>query len=201
MNWLKCFCIILLVFIVAGILADSDHFMTRSQLQAQGIQMGTPLWNHWGVRADILILPFALRLMFIYSFLWKRTAVVLCSLLGIGLSWRANFMWGDMAKRIPNCFAHDGHMTAAGWIHLVFMAGVLTCVLLFYFATYKRVWRTDARWIWLLLNIHICLGVFGCALYVHDPIWNFKIAGTAVLGMLLNTSGYVYLEYRGCLTS
>lgn len=198
-NWLKFFLIILLVFAVAAVLANNDHFLTRSQLEARGIHVGTPLWNHWGVRGDILLLPFALGLMFIYSFAWKKKAIALCSFLGIALSWRANFMWGKMADRIPNCFAHNGRMTAAGWVHLVFMAGVFAAILLFYFATYKRVWRPDARWVWLLLNVQVFAGVVGCALYVHDPIWNFQIMGTAVLGWILNTAGYLHLKYRGRL--
>jgi hypothetical protein len=92
-------------------------------------------------------------------------------------------------------------MTDAGWIHLVFMAAVFTVILLFYFATYKRVWRRDVQWVWLLLNIHFFAGVVGCALYVHDPIWNFKIMGTAALGWLMNTVGYLSLKYRGRLTN
>ena len=114
-------------FIVAlqGIAAVLDGFLTRAQmLWVHNTVKGYSFMEHGGMWADAFIVtPLLAYLMSNYNFAYSSTGSVAFLVAAFAL-WAllAAKMYAPLGAAMPEAHAHDGYVTVAGWIHVLYAA-------------------------------------------------------------------------------
>jgi hypothetical protein len=120
--------------IVQGILSYFDGYLTQAQMQAHGVTNGYSFMEHGGMWADVFVIsPMVAYLTTKYRF--GYTAWWSWLILGIALAITIGSapIYNKIGLMFPVAHSHDGHTTAAGYIHGVFAVAVLWIAGMFYF--------------------------------------------------------------------
>jgi hypothetical protein len=107
-----------------GALAYRAHFLTLSQMKAAGVAQGLPFVWHFGMWDDFFVIsPLAAYLVGRYAHFRQLRRGLLS--LAIGLVGAAFFGWLWTLSSTPEAHVQNHHLTAAGVVHLVYMAVVI----------------------------------------------------------------------------
>jgi len=107
-----------------GALAYRAHFLTLSQMKAAGVAQGLPFVWHFGMWGDFFVIsPMAAYLVGRYAHLHQLRRGLLS--FGIGVAGAAFFGWLWTFSSTPEAHVQNHHLTAAGAVHLVYMAVVI----------------------------------------------------------------------------
>ena len=136
--------------------AYQDHFFTVAQMRERGIGQGLPFVWHFGMWGDLLIIsPLAAYVIGRY-FDRRRWRQILISLI-IGLILAVIFSFLYTLSDLPEAHIQNHQLTAAGKIHLVYMAIALAVFTQFLFFS-GDVSVSLLRIVSVLLFVHVFLG-------------------------------------------
>lgn len=164
-------CFEALVFAQA-FLAYRDRFFTVAQMRDRGIDQGLPFLWHFGMWGDALVISgLAAYIIGRFFYSW-RLGTTLVSL-AIGLLSAAIMSWIYTFSGIPEAHVQDHRLTAAGMVHLVYMAIALAVFLQFFLFTDGASVRL-LRMASMLLTAHVFIGthmLLGILTIVHPLAW------------------------------
>jgi hypothetical protein len=119
---------------VQGILSYFDGYLTQAQMQARGIANGYSFMEHGGMWADVFVIsPMVAYLISRYHFAYGRWWGILILDIALGITIGSSPIYNKIGLRHPVPHSHDGHTTAAGYIHALFAVAVLWIAGMFYF--------------------------------------------------------------------
>lgn len=170
-----------LMILLEGWLAYKDNFFFISQMRARGIEKGLPFIGHLGMWGDLLIITtivFALVLRFYGE--WSTSQYLIWGLCGLSISAAMHYMY--VKAPFPGCHAYDGHLTQAGWVHLIYMAAALTVIFLFYLGTRERVPVSFVVFIGVAIAIHLFIGTL-MPLKLLRPSWFVERVSVVDIGL------------------
>jgi hypothetical protein len=139
-----------------ALLAYQDHFLTVSQMREQGINQGLPFLWHFGMWSDLFIIStLAAYLIGRYSSCWRLHRIL--ASLAIGLISAGLMSWLYTFSGMPEAHVQNHHLTAAGVVHLVYMAIAIAVFIQFLFFT-EGISDRLLRFVSVLLFIHVFVG-------------------------------------------
>ncbi len=173
LAWLVTFALTSLVFL-GGWLAYQDQMLTVLQMKQKGVTLGLPFLAHGGMWGDLLIIN--ILLMFIvprHGNSWSTRSIVIALMIGTTVSVIMHFSYLNI--KWPEAHVQNGRLTRAGWVHLVYMAGIMGVLVLFYFYTPnpspRIVIATSALLlVHLVLGLHFVLGLIKPSWYPGRPL-------------------------------
>jgi len=137
-------------------LAYRDHFLTVSQMQGRGVNLGLPFAWHFGMWGDLFIIsPLAAYVMGRFSSTWRLRWILLSLALGIAAA--IAMSWSYTLPDIQEAHVQSHRLTPAGAVHLVYMALALAVFTQFLFFT-ENVSSRLLRVASVLLVVHVFLG-------------------------------------------
>lgn len=180
-----------------ALLAYRDNILTVSQMQAAGIGRGLPFVWHFGMWGDLgLVSPLISYLIGRYLERWRPWSMLLSLAIGFGaaglLSWTYTF--SDM----PEAHVKNHMLTAAGVVHVLYMAAALSVFVQFFFFTPALSRRQIGTvsvllFIHVLFGTHMALGLINAAVtldwYPGRPLQSvpgWTIAGILALGLVVS---------------
>lgn len=116
-----------------GVMAYCNGMFSPTQMKARGIAKGLPWIAHAGASwGDLMIVtPICIAAFAAYGNDWAKYDWPLI------IAWVVNallhFTWSRNTQ--PDCLGWNDHLTAAGWVHAIYMGIALTIVLRLYFVT------------------------------------------------------------------
>jgi hypothetical protein len=154
------FVITLLLFagtmLLATYFAYADHFLTPRAMQARGFHQGIPYLAYGGAWFDLFILsPVLACVVSRYGRAWTRaqiTGAAIASFFGT----LALHVFVYVRNPLPGAHSYNDALTAAGWVHALYMWAGLTIFTLFYCCTRHQ--RTQLRAVWwmnIALFVHV----------------------------------------------
>jgi hypothetical protein len=171
--------------------ALQDGWLTPKQMMAKNIDHGIPLVAHAGIIGDALYLaPIIIYIIGNYADQWSRLSFAMMFMASWSITIPLGLLWMNGSKQTPEALAHDGYMTKAGNVHIIFMVLALTVILLFYFFTNAPIRILKNISIIIALHVfaasHIPLSILKPKWYkgsnYKDPLsWGTFIAVTALL--------------------
>lgn len=166
--------------------AWTDSFLTPTQMLRVTSQ-GLPFSGHGGMWGDFFFISaLAAVIIATYGAEWSGMEIVLAGAIGFAVS----YVMHETYKKGPYLEAHvqHGHLTAAGWVHLVYMAGALAVIGLYYVSAPYTPWMWLASALLILHTVagtHVILGLMRPTWYPGRPLQNPQtwaaIGGTAAL--------------------
>jgi hypothetical protein len=185
---------------IQGLLAYQDRFLTVGEMQQRGITQGLPFIWHFGMWGDFLIIsPLAGYLIGRYSDRWRLRWILVSLVIGFILA--TTFSWLYTLSDLPGAHVQNRHLTAAGVVHLFYMAIALAVFMQFFFFTEDisaRVLRIVSVLLFahVLVGTHMALGVFKVLhpvdWYPDQPLTSFfgwGTVGAVVLGLAWRNFG------------
>lgn len=148
------------------LLAALDGYWLQIQVRRRGVN-GYSLMEHGGFWGDIfIVIPIVAYITSRYhpAYLSWYSAVIFA--LASGIIGAAGYGYAKKGEEkmpevmLPDSYVHDGRMTDAGWVHLLFAAVTLYILLMFYFTPLRpKAARHDILGISLLLTPFFFLGI------------------------------------------
>lgn len=136
--------------------------------------------------ADLLLPMLLGYLVQKYSAQWAWNYWVVVMVISFGLSIIMHLTYIEAGRAYPDVATHGGRLTAAGWLHALYMGFALCLIGLFYLASVKPapsdVWLAT---VWLV--VHVIVGVH-VPLKLIKPSW-FPYAGIGDAGTLVPIFG------------
>ena len=150
--------------------AAADKMFTVAQMQSKGeaFARGIPLTGHWAMLYLDFVLPVLLAiLVYKYGAEWSLTKILVLLGVGLVLSFVMHLTYIDAGKAFPEAPTYGGRLTAAGWLHLLYMGLAFAIIGLFYLGSPSKfdVWLTT---VWLV--VHVIVGVH-VPLKLLKPVW------------------------------
>lgn len=144
--------------LMEGCLAYRNGMLTPAQMSAKYPDWrGLPFIAHGGMWGDIFIIsPLVGLIVGMYGGSW--TLVQIVTMLGIGVALSGVMHWTYIQTPFPDSLAWKGEgITAAGWLHVIYMGVAFAIIGLLYFCTpspnLPLVLLTG-----LLLGVHVVVG-------------------------------------------
>lgn len=151
--------------LVQGWCAHKDEFLTARDVQFRRIQ-GLPFLYHGGMWSDVVLFaPMMAYLISKHGGQWSTLQISVAAAVGFVLSFLMHIFYVQGGKVIPEAHTHDGVLTAAGWIHLAYMAAGIAVLALYYLST-PGLYPTEVWKISGLLFVHFLIGT-----HVPFKIW------------------------------
>jgi hypothetical protein len=118
--------------VLQACLAYQDRFFNVSQMQERGIDRGLPFIWHFGMWGDFLVISvLAAYLIARYFARWRRQEILVS--LAIGFASAGLMSWLYTLSDMPEAHIQNHGLTAAGWIHLIYMASAIAVFTQFFF--------------------------------------------------------------------
>ncbi len=137
-------------------LAYQDRFFSVSQMQQRGADRGLPFIWHFGMWGDFLVISgLAAYLIARYLTQWRSNEILLS--LSIGFVTAGLMSWLYTLSDIPETHIQNHSLTAAGWIHSIYMASAIAVFTQFFFFS-DDVSIRSLRVVSLLLFVHVFFG-------------------------------------------
>lgn len=141
-----------------GLFARQDEFLTPGQVTQWG-RKGLPFVCHGGMWSDVIV--FAPVMAFIISnhgAEWDEDWIMAAYVVGLVASYAMHqYVYVPLGKQIPEAHTHDGGLTNAGALHLLYMSAGIAVLGLFYLDTpalkAAEVWTVSG-----LLLVHFVIG-------------------------------------------
>lgn len=177
-----------------GYLAYRNGMLTPAQMLAKYPgRRGLPFIAHGGMWGDIYIIsPLIGFIVGTYGDSWTLAQIV--TMLAIGMALSSAMHWTYVQTPFPDSLAWKGEgITAAGWLHVIYMGAVFAIIGLLYFCTPNPnsllVLLTG-----LLLGIHVIIGT-----HVLLGVFNELAPMAWCPNLLVPPTGYVVLGAWGVL--
>lgn len=180
--------------LMEGLLAYADGMLTPSQMLARYPThlQGLPFICHGGMWGDLLfITPIVGIIVALYGDQWSTTQMLV--MLGIGMVLSGAIHSVYVMTPFADSLAWKGGISAAGWVHVLYMGVALAIVGLLYFYT-ANVPPTYLVVVSVLLTAHVAIGnhiVLGwlnelhhwswCPDFIHKPDPWITIAAVCVI--------------------
>lgn len=179
-----------------GWLAHRNGMLTPTQMFAKYPgQRGLPFMNHGGMWGDILIIsPLVGLIVGTYGDTWTPVQIVTMLIIAMILS--GVMHWTYVQTPFPDSLAWKGEgITAAGWLHVIYMGAAFAIIGLLYFCTPSPN-RTLVLLTGVLLSAHVVVGT-------HIPlgIFNEYEPMEWCPDFLVPSTGYVVLGAWGVLVA
>jgi hypothetical protein len=144
------------LFALQAFFAYHDHFFTVAQMRERGIDQGLPFVWHFGMWGDCFIVsPLAAYVIGQYSDRWRLRGILIS--LAFGFMLALIFSWLYTLSDVPEAHVQNHHLTAAGKVHLFYMA-IALAVFIQFFLFSGNVSVSFLRIASVLLFIHVFLG-------------------------------------------
>ncbi len=149
----------ILAVLLQAVLAYRDYFFSVAQMQLCHADRGVPFDMHTGMWGDLFIItPLMALVVSKYAHFWDNTAMLWAVGAGVVLSLIMHCTYISAGNKFPEAHTHDGDLTAAGMVHLIYMGLAFAVIALFFFATPHPA-AGDVRLVYALLMVHVVLGV------------------------------------------
>jgi hypothetical protein len=120
--------------VTQAILAYRNHFFTVAQMKSIHIAYGLPFLWHFGMWGDLfMISSIAGYLVGRYIYRWRLPCVLVS--FTIGTSYASLLSWVYTISTMPEAHIQNHHLTAAGIVHLFYMAVAVSVLIQFFFFT------------------------------------------------------------------
>lgn len=183
------FSLSLLLVVLQALCAWRDNMFSVSQMETFHADRGVPFVAHSGMWADVsLLTPLMAWMVAKYSGTWSPPAMGVAFGAGVALSFVMHLTYIAGGRIFPEAHTHDGYLTAAGWIHLCYMAAGFALIALFFLAT-PHPERADVYVMYFFLVIHVIFGVH-VPLKIAEPHW-FPYRGILDMGTLAPIVGSI----------
>ncbi len=179
----------LALLVLQALAAFQIGMLTPSQMMRNGRPKGLPFFAHGGMWGDLLVTALAAHLISRYGAEWTTSAWMLMLVAGGIMS--AGMHWVYTHGTTPEAHVLDHGLTAAGWIHAVYMTVALAILLLFYLGTRNPSptlmwWTTGLLTLHLAIGNHFVLGLLAPEWYPDRPLanptgWATVLGGGAIL--------------------
>lgn len=137
-------------------LAYRNNFLTVSEMQEGGVDLGLPFIWHFGMWGDAFVIsPLVAYFVGRYSSRWRLHWTLASLALGIAVA--VIMGWSYTLPNVQEAHVENHRLTAAGVLHLVYMAVALAGFLLFFLFT-NDVSRRLLRIASVLVVIHVLAG-------------------------------------------
>lgn len=137
-------------------LAYRDQFLTVSQMQGRGVNLGLPFAWHFGMWGDLFIVsPLAAYVTGRFSSTWRPRWMLLSLVLGVTTA--VAMSWSYTLPDLQEAHVQSHSLTPAGAVHLVYMTFALAAFTQFLLFT-KNVSSRLLRVASVLLTVHVFLG-------------------------------------------
>lgn len=165
-----------MVVLFGGACSWADGLLTWDQMQKTYPKGGLPFVWHLGMWGDLLILsPLLGYMVGQYGHLWSGgnivNAYVAATIASIGMHYTYT------KSAMPEAHVINHSLTAAGYVHLVYMAGALAIIFLFYFATPHpeprfAIMASVLLTVHMIFGTHVVLGLFAPEWFPGRPLSN-----------------------------
>lgn len=189
--------------LLQGYLAWSDRILTHKQLCEKGGYYGLPFIWHFGMWGDVLLLsPLLAVIVGQYASTWSVQRMGYAAGLGILASVSMHIFWvrsaylgGGLNEAHIHYedfgFSDDVRLSVVGWVHLLYMAGVVAIIALLY------IWTPQAIGLMLttsiLMTVHMIFGNHIVLGWLHKKWFPLQPQKSAVSWGLALGSGAVLL--------
>lgn len=187
---------------IQALLARQDHILTVSQMRQGGVGQGLPFVWHFAMWGDLLIVSsLAAYMIGRYSFRWHSGRLLVSFALGFVLA--AILSWTYTFSTIPETHIKNHQLTAAGIVHLFYMAIALAVFIQFFFFTED----VSARLLGvasLLLFVHVFFGThmaLGVLNVIYPLSWYPAHPLKSILGWCTIATVALGLIWRNVVTS
>jgi hypothetical protein len=136
--------------------AYSDNFFTVSQMKSIPVAFGLPFLWHFGMWGDFFIIsPIAGYLVGKHAHRWRLPGMLIS--LMIGISSASILSWVYTFSTLPDSLVQNHHLTAAGIVHLLYMAVAVAVLIQFFLFTSTPSLRL-LRMVSILVLFHVFIG-------------------------------------------
>ena len=180
-------CLVLL----QGLLAYFDGYLTQKQMARCGILYGYSFMEHAGMWADMLVINFLIAYL---AAKYKFNYISLPSLIYliiISVAWSLlTISYAKAGAIMPEAHVHNGHVTGAGWVHLIYAIGMTYFVVMFYFTPVApHAYKFDVVLIAIMLTIFFPVGVYKISSHwkiTSGMLWQvgIEVAATWLIAIL-----------------
>jgi hypothetical protein len=137
-------------------LAYQDHFLTVTQMRAAGVMEGLPFLWHFGMWGDFLVISaLAAYITGAYLARWRVRWIFTSLVIGFAAAGTLSFLY--TLSDMPGAHVINHELTAAGKVHLLYMALALAIFIQFLFFT-ENVSLGLLRVVSALLFVHVFFG-------------------------------------------
>ncbi len=124
----------IILVLTQAMCAWEDGYLTQAQMRRHGVMNGYSFMEHGGMWADIFVIsPLVAYLASHYHFAYTASYSWLILVIVLAIVIPANRAYNKIGLRFPVAHNHDGHITPAGWIHVLFAIVVMWFAGMFYF--------------------------------------------------------------------
>ncbi|MBI2004800.1 hypothetical protein HYS79_01395 [Patescibacteria group bacterium] len=187
--WVEVYGWFAVLVLASYIFADRDNMLTVAQMQSKGagFQKGIPLLGHWAAAYLDFILPILLAtLVAKYGAGWGLKQIAVIGIIALVFSAVMHWTYIQGGLKFPEAQTYGGHLTPAGWEHVVYMGAAFAIIGLFYLATP----HPDPFWVYLTaawLWVHVVIGVHA-PMKLSGATW-FPYHGVLDVGTLAPVGG------------
>ncbi len=160
------------LMLVQAVLSYLDGFLTKNQVEAHHHYTipSLPFVAHGQMWTDLLLVtPIISYLVADYSNQWPSLFIFIALVLGFFVSIILHRVYSKESKEKPGCHARDGKLTLAGYAHLVYMALVISILLLFF--SVSEVKLNTLFLVAVVMIAHAMFGILQIPLYLGRKIW------------------------------
>jgi hypothetical protein len=139
-----------------ALLVYQDHFLTVAQMRGRGISQGLPFVWHFAMWGDFLVIsPLAAYVIGQYHRRWSLRSLL--ASLAIGLISSGFLHWLYSLSGMPEAHIQNHALTAAGWVHAIYMWIAFSIFVQFFLFTQNVAPRVLGV-VSVLLLIHVFIG-------------------------------------------
>lgn len=142
--------------VLQGIAAYRDGFFTPDQMLSRGVAHGLPFAWHLAMWGDLLVIsPLAAYAVGRYSNTWRLDVLMWSVAIGVVASTGLHLIY--IQSSFPEAHVQNHALTAAGWLHAIYMAAAVAILAQFLFFTPE----VPAAFLWaisVLIVLHVFVG-------------------------------------------
>lgn len=187
MNWT-----VTLIFLGVALLMVLASYLrgdlTKRQMRINCLYSSQSCLSHTGIWGDVLLIPWLAGIIASYHHGWYTFDYLCLGGIAFVVTLILHALWARNNPPDHN-ISKRRTLTAAGWLHLLFMSAMLTLVALFYFATAK-VALSHLVWVSVLLGIHTTLST--------AVLERRRLGYFTPLGVIIATGVWIILIAKVC---
>ena len=150
------FILLTLLVLAQFFLAYRDDFLSVTQMRSRGTNQGLPLVWHFAIWSDlVLISPLAGYLVHRYREVWRLHWIVTAFVMSLCVAILLHYLYTRTS--MPEAHTRDHELTAAGYVHLVYMT-IAFCVFLQFLLFTPNVSHGILAAVSVLLLLHVFVG-------------------------------------------
>ncbi|HUD04007.1 MAG TPA: hypothetical protein VMR73_00755 [Candidatus Paceibacterota bacterium] len=173
--------------------AYRDDFFRPRQMKLRGTPYGLPYIAHGGMWGDIVVSLILGYVMALGASQWSIREVLVFAVLGICFGVFLHRVYAG--AKMPSAHAHNGKLTHAGRIHLLYMSSAFAILGLFYFET-SHIPHVPLIIISVFLAIHIVLGNNTVLRIIKPSWWYTETVQERIPGWIFVGAVWLFLAWQ-----